>query len=233
MRIITDFDGPIMDLSDRYYHVYQLCLERAKEVDRPISILSQAEFWEYKRAQIPERQIGIESGLTATQAELFKQLRDRHAHQLQYLPLDRVVPGAIAALERIQSAGSELFVMTLRRTCELEPALARYDLGRFFPSERRYCLADDYRKHGDISAKTQLMDRAILELPGDENTWMIGDTEADIIAAQTHHIKVIAVLSGIRNLDRLTRYQPDKIVPNLAAAVDFILDFTSSSIDNC
>jgi phosphoglycolate phosphatase-like HAD superfamily hydrolase len=223
MRIITDFDGPIMDLSDRYYHVYQLCLDKVKQPNQPIEILSKDRFWAYKRAQVSEQQVGIESGLTATQAEEFKQLRDRHAHQIQYLELDRAVPGSIAALERIQASGSELLVMTLRRTCELMPAFERYNLGQFFKPHHRYCLPDDYQKNGDVRAKTQLMDRSIAELKPDPNTWMVGDTEADIIAAQTHNIKVIGVLSGIRDRDRLEQYQPDKIVANLTEAVDFIL----------
>jgi phosphoglycolate phosphatase-like HAD superfamily hydrolase len=223
VRIITDFDGPIMDLSDRYYYVYQLCLDKVKQPNQPIDILPKAKFWAYKQAQVSEQQVGIESGLTATQAEEFKQLRDRHAHQIQYLGLDRVVPGSIAALARIQASGSELFVMTLRRNCELEPALTQSNLERFFPSYSRYCLPDDYAKHGDVEAKTQLMDRSIAELKPDPNTWMVGDTEADIVAAQTHQIKVIGVLSGIRDRDRLAQYQPDKIVANLAEAVDFIL----------
>ena len=222
MRIITDFDGPIMDLSDRYYHVYQLCLDKVKQPNQSINILSKDNFWAYKQAQVAEQQVGIESGLTATQAEVFKNLRDRHAHQLQYLSLDRVVPGSIAALAKIQASGSDLLVMTLRRTCELIPAFDRYNLAQFFPSHHRYCLPDDYVKHCDIQAKTRLMATALTELKPDLNTWMIGDTEADIIAAQTYNIRVIGVLSGIRNRDRLAQYQPDKIVSNLADAVDFI-----------
>ena len=224
MRIITDFDGPIMDLSDRYYHVYQLCLEWVKLPNQEINILTKSQFWGYKQAQVPEQQVGIESGLTPTQAEAFKELRDRHAHQLQYLSFDRVVPGSIAALERVQAAGSDLLVMTLRRTCELMPAFDRYDLARFFPPHHRYCLPDDYQKHGDVAAKTQLMKTALAALKPDPNTWTIGDTEADIIAAKTHNIGVIGVLSGIRDRERLERYQPDKVVANLAAAVDFIFE---------
>ena len=224
MRIITDFDGPIMDLSDRYYHVYQLCLAKVKLPNQSLHTFPKAKFWAYKQALIPERQLGIESGLTVEQAEVFKQLRDLHAHQIQYLPFDLVVPGSIAALEKIQASGSELLVMTLRRTCELEPAFKQYDLARFFPPHHRYCLPDDYVKHGDVQAKTQLMAKALTELKPDPNTWMIGDTEADIIAAKTHHIKVIGVLSGIRDRDRLEHYQPDKIVSNLAEAVKFIFE---------
>jgi phosphoglycolate phosphatase-like HAD superfamily hydrolase len=224
MKIITDFDGPIMDLSDRYYHVYQLCLDKVKQPHQSLRVLTKAEFWKYKRAQVSERKIGIESGLTAIQADEFRQLRDLHAHQLQYLSLDRVVPGSIAALETIQASGGKLFVMTLRRNCELEPALQQYNLDRFFPRESRYCLPNDYVKHGDVAAKTQLMAKALTALKPDPTTWMVGDTEADIVAAKTHGIKVIGVLSGIRDRDRLEQYQPDKIVANLTEAVAFILD---------
>jgi phosphoglycolate phosphatase-like HAD superfamily hydrolase len=223
MRIITDFDGPVMDLSDRYYHVYQLCLARVKQPEQPLKILSKAEFWACKRAQIPDRQIGLDSGLTAVQADEFQQLRNYHAHRLEYLHLDRVVPGAISALERIQAAGIELLVMTLRRTRELEPALVRYDLERFFPADCRYCLADDYLKQGDIPAKNQLMTKALNELSTHQDTWIIGDTEADILAAQAHQIRSIGVLSGIRNRERLAIHQPDSIVANLAEAVDLLL----------
>lgn len=224
MRIITDFDGPIMDLTDRYYHVYQLCLAQVREPNQSIKVLTKAEFWTYKRAKVSEQQVGIRSGLTAAQAETFKQIRDRTAHQLEYLPLDRVIPGAIPALEQIQASGIELIVMTLRRTCELNVAFEQYGLDRFFPLDRRYCLADDYHKQGDIKDKTQLMAQALSELKPDPDTWMIGDTETDIIAAQTHGIRVIGVLSGIRDLDRLEQYQPDRILADLAAAVEFIFD---------
>ncbi len=213
-----------MDLSDRYYHVYQLCLEKVKQPNQSIRVLTKDEFWTYKRAKISEQQVGIESGLTAAQSEVFKNLRNRTAHQLQYLSLDRVVPGAIDALEQIQASGVELIVMTLRRTSELNAAFNQSDFARFFPPDCRYCLADDYRKRGDIKDKTQLMAQALTELKPEPNTWMIGDTETDIIAAQTHGIEVIGVLSGIRDLERLTQYQPDRIVSNLAEVVDFIFD---------
>jgi phosphoglycolate phosphatase-like HAD superfamily hydrolase len=224
MRIFTDFDGPIMDLSDRYYHVYQICLAQAQQPDQAIKILTKNEFWAYKRAKVSEQQVGIASGLTADQAELFKQIRDRTAHQLQYLSLDRVISSAISALEQIQASGSELIVMTLRRTCELESAFNQYDLAKFFPPNQRYCLADNYQKQGDIKDKTQLMAQALSELKPEPNTWMIGDTETDIIAAQTHGIRVISVLSGIRDRDQLEQYQPDQIVADLAAAVGCIFD---------
>jgi len=55
LRIFTDFDGPIMDVSERYYQVYQYCLKEAKESEQPVTRLSKAEFWRLKRAQVPAR----------------------------------------------------------------------------------------------------------------------------------------------------------------------------------
>jgi phosphoglycolate phosphatase-like HAD superfamily hydrolase len=114
--------------------------------------------------------------------------------------------------------------MTLRRNCELNAAFNQYDLAHFFPPNCRYCLADDYQKQGDIQDKTQLMAQALAQLKPEPNTWMIGDTETDIIAAQTHNIKVIGVLSGIRDRDRLAQYHPDKIVDNLASSLPIMFD---------
>jgi phosphoglycolate phosphatase-like HAD superfamily hydrolase len=223
VRIITDFDGVIMDLSDRYYHVYQLCLTKSKPPEQSVRVLSKAEFWALKRARIDERQIGVSSGLTDAQAEIFKQLRDLSAHQLEYLQFDRVMPGILSVLDLIRSNGIELLVMTLRRTSELNEAFDRCDLAQFFPHPYRYCLADNYCKQGDIQDKTNLMAQALTDLGKDEDTWMVGDTEADILAAQAHQIRVIGVLSGIRNRNLLEQYRPNAIVPNLAAAVDLIL----------
>jgi phosphoglycolate phosphatase-like HAD superfamily hydrolase len=75
-----------------------------------------------------------------------------------------------------------------------------------------------------VEDKPLLMARALAELPPVTDTWMVGDTEADITAAKKHDIKIIAVESGIRDHTQLTSYQPDLIVPDLKTAVDFILN---------
>jgi phosphoglycolate phosphatase-like HAD superfamily hydrolase len=218
LRLITDFDGPIMDVSERYYHVYQLCLEQTKKGREKITPLSKQEFWELKRAKIPEEQIGRLSGLDLASAQTFARLRRNNVHQHQYLTYDRPIPGAIAVLEDLQKLGVELVVMTMRRTSELEIAFEKYNLGRFFAKNRRYCLSEDYVKTADIKDKPLLMTKALKELPPARETWMVGDTEADITAAKTHNIKAIAVLSGIRDRFQLQKYQPEFIVDNLQQA---------------
>lgn len=222
LRLITDFDGPVMDVSERYYRVYCFCLESVSDRRQQLNQLSKEAFWAMKRAQVPEVEIGQRSGLNPAQSREFAQLRKETVHQVPQLVHDKPVAGAIASLERAETLGIELVVMTMRRVRELDDALVRYDLGRFFPPERRYCLANDYVKTKDSEDKPKLMARAMEELPSAVQTWMVGDTEADIAAARFGRVPAIALLSGIRDRDRLLSFGPDAIVDNLGAALDLI-----------
>ena len=223
LRLITDFDGPIIDVSERYYKVYEYCLEKTRYQDQSVQQLSKSEFWQLKRSRVPEKKIGIISGLDETQAQAFSQLRRETVHTPPYFKYDCLTDGAVAALEKVQQAGIDLAVMTMRRERELDYAFKQHDLGKFFPKDRCYCLANDYKKTRDIDDKPLLMERAITELPPADDTWMVGDTEADIITAKNHSVKVMAVLCGIRDRTQLEQYQPDLIVEDLSEAVDLVL----------
>jgi phosphoglycolate phosphatase-like HAD superfamily hydrolase len=224
LRIITDFDGPVMDVSERYYQVYKFCLQKIQRPEQNVSELCKNEFWKLKRDRTPETKIAITSGLDPQQAEEFSQLRKKTVHTQPYFEYDVLAVGAVDVLLKIQQAGIDLAVMTMRRVRELDFALERCDLGKFFPENRRYCLGNDYVKTRDIEDKPLLMQRALKELPPATDTWMVGDTEADIAAAKTHGIKVIAVECGIRDRAQLEVYYPDFIVPNFKAAVNLILE---------
>ncbi|MHC5614261.1 MAG: HAD family hydrolase [Nostoc sp.] len=223
LRLITDFDGPIIDVSERYYRVYQFCLEKTRRPNQLVQKLPKGEFWQLKRSRVPEKQIALNSGLDETQAQEFAQLRRQTVHTEAYFNYDILAPGAVDALLKIQQAGIDLAVMTMRRVRELDYAFKKYDLGRFFPENRCYCLSNDYIKTRDIEDKPLLMARALKELPPATDTWMVGDTEADITAAKNYGIKVMAVESGIRDRIQLELYHPDLIIKDLGAAVDLLL----------
>ncbi|MCC3409327.1 MAG: HAD family hydrolase [Microcoleus sp. PH2017_10_PVI_O_A] len=223
LRLITDFDGPIMDVSDRYYRVYQQCLAETQRQGQAVGELPKAEFWDMKRARVPETEIGILSGLDAAQAAEFAEKRRQTVHTLPFLIYDKPAQGAVETLEKVQRAEIDLAVMTMRRVRELDEAFNRCNLGQFFPENRRYCLPNDYVKTGDVKDKPLLMARALAELPPASELWMVGDTDADIIAAKTHGVKVIGVLCGIRDRTQLEMHQPDLIANNLSEAVEIIL----------
>lgn len=68
------------------------------------------------------------------------------------------------------------------------------------------------------------MQLAQATLPAVQQQWMIGDTEADITAAQSYGVIAIAVLSGIRNQAQLEKYKPNQIVPDLLTSITTILE---------
>lgn len=232
LRLITDFDGPIIDVSERYYRVYQFCLEKTLRPNQAVKELPKGEFWQLKRSRVPEKQIALNSGLDEVQALEFAQLRRQTVHTQPYFDYDTLAPGAVEALIKIQQAGIDLAVMTMRRVRELDYAFKKHDLGRFFPENRCYCLTNDYVKTRDIDDKPLLMERAIAELPPCADTWMVGDTEADITAAKNHGVKVMAVECGIRSRSQLAVYNPDLIVKDLSAAVDFVLE-QEANVESC
>jgi phosphoglycolate phosphatase-like HAD superfamily hydrolase len=223
LRLITDFDGPIIDVSERYYQVYLLCLEKTRRSNQTVQELSKAEFWQMKRSRISETQIAITSGFDDSQVADFVKLRKQTVHTQPYFQYDTLIPGAVEALLKVQQSGVDLLVMTMRRVRELDYALKKFDLERFFPENRRYCLSNDYVKTRDVEDKPLLMARALKELHPVGDPWMVGDTEADIASAKKYNIKVMAVESGIRDRQSLEFFQPDLIVKDLATAVDLFL----------
>lgn len=230
-RLFTDFDGPLMDVSERYYQVYLYCLDQIRKPYQPIVPLKKEEFWRLKRAYISEREIGYRSGLTEpNQAQEFSALRSEVIHTEPFFPFDRLHDWAIPALTKAQQAGIELGIMTMRRQRELEPVIAKYSLGRFFPPHLRFCLPDDYVKTYDTQDKPRLMLKAIATLPMLDCHWIVGDTEADIITGKRFNCKTIAVLSGIRDRQRLELHQPDYILPNLLSAVEMVCSYSGNSI---
>ncbi|EFA72608.1 HAD family hydrolase [Cylindrospermopsis raciborskii] len=225
LRLITDFDGPIMDVSERYYQVYLLCLQKTKYPSQVTHKLTKEEFWQFKRSHTPEKQIAFQSGLDAEQAQEFAKIRKETVHTEPYFDYDVMVPGALEALVKVKEAGIDLVVMTMRRVRELNYAFDKFNLDKFFPEDRRYCLSNDYVKTRDIEDKALLMAKAIKELPPATQVWMVGDTEVDITAAKKHGVKMIGVESGIRDRTQLELYQPDFILEDLKAAVNFINQF--------
>jgi len=219
--LFTDFDGPLVDVSERYFQVYHYILPLAAELGQRIHYLTKAEFWDCKRAQIPEREIGARSGLTPAQTETFVRLRRKHVHADPFFGYDRVQPRVHEDLARLQKAGITLAVVTMRRTHELTPALELFDLARFFLPELRYCLADDYVKSNDVHDKTLLLAHHFPKHQH-QRCYMVGDTEADIKAGQNLQIPSIGVLSGIRNEEQLRRLNPWHIAADLPAAIQLI-----------
>lgn len=90
-----------------------------------------------------------------------------------------------------------------------------------FPGERaEFKVECDCRK-----PKTGMVERAASDFNvARERSWLVGDTSVDMETARRSGIRSILVETGYAGLDYREWATPDAIVPDLAAAVSFILD---------
>lgn len=79
-----------------------------------------------------------------------------------------------------------------------------------------------------------MLEQAKADLNADFATsWMIGDSTADLLAAQTAGVHSILLETGAAGLDEKYAVLPDFIAPNLPVAVDFILHHYPRLLQRC
>ena len=232
MTVFCDFDGPIVDVSDRYYSTYRLALEDTQasyhdlDVSLPIGVLSKQQFWQMKQDRVPDVEIAMRSGLQGEQIDLFLGQVRNLVNQPALLQKDKVQPGVRWALALLHSRGVRLVLVTLRCQSQATQILRNYGLARLFSGIYGSEVADAaYQNYAE--AKTELLAKAIAEqmLPGShpESAWMVGDTEADILAGRQWGIPTIALTCGIRSSYSLKKYQPTTLGDDLLCAAHYLL----------
>ncbi|MBE9066723.1 HAD family hydrolase [Leptolyngbya cf. ectocarpi LEGE 11479] len=227
--LFCDFDGPIVDVSERYYRTYRLGLStlQANHQERhgeplPLQLLSKNQFWWMKRNRVADTDIAIRSGVPADLVNTLLQQVQRivnHPHLLQW---DSLQPGAETAIHQLKHAGIRLVLVTLRHPRQVQAFLQAHDLSQCI--DEIFGALDINAAHlNRAEQKVALLERAITAQKNQGYktfpTCMIGDTEADIIAGQRAGIVTVAVTNGIRSHDYLKRYQPTSIASNLLKAV--------------
>lgn len=232
LAIFCDFDGPIIDVSERYYCTYRLGLDRveavcqAEGVPSAIEPLSKAAFWEMKRSRIPDPEIASQSGLRRDQIELFLQQVSHIVNQPTLLHKDQLQPGVRWALGLLHAQGARLVLVTLRCPEQVRQTLDRFQLTGIF--SQVYGAQDQnaaYRNYADH--KTALLQQAVADHQTTQgrspHAWMIGDTEADILAGQALGVPTMALTCGIRCQSYLNRFEPSRVHSDLLSAAHYLV----------
>jgi phosphoglycolate phosphatase len=236
--IFCDFDGPIVDVSDRYYSTYQQGLAHVQAVyalqerSIPLHVLTKHQFWQMKQERTPDPEIAMRSGLQGKQIDLFLQQVKQIVNQPELLQQDQIQPGVKQALLRLHAQGIQLVLVTLRCQQQARQLLRQYGIAHLF--SQIYGATDDQAAYlNQAEHKTQLLAEAIAVTSSQPDTrdrarsaqaWMVGDTEADILAGQALGISTIALTCGIRSQAYLQRFAPCQIHANLATAVASLLE---------
>jgi phosphoglycolate phosphatase-like HAD superfamily hydrolase len=210
-------------MGERQYLAYLDALSHVKYDRQLVNAMSKSDFRIAKQSLTSQEFIALKSGLKQVQIDGFIRFQKQVVNLPLYMKNDQLFPETTDALKMANDAGMDLVLLTMRRESELELAFENTLTKSYFQESNIYCLSNDYQKNSDSHDKTLLLEKALFELPPVSETWMIGDTEADILAAKMNNIKVIAVLSGSRNYERLKIYEPNFIANNILEAVKFIL----------
>jgi phosphoglycolate phosphatase len=244
MTVFCDFDGPIVDVSDRYYSTYHLALtDTAKfyrEFSQPspknpnflekLTVLTKAQFWQMKQNRVPDREIAQQSGLDDVQIDYFLRRVMEIVNCANLLHLDKIQPGVTWALGLLRSQGCKLILVTLRDRSEAIDMLEQNGLRPLFTGIYGTASSEAaYQNYSQI--KTQLLQRAMREHHVTnhnlDRSWMIGDTEADVLAGQAMGISTIALTCGIRSTNQLSQLQPTLIKTDLLCAVHHLVGLSS------
>lgn len=202
MHFFFDFDGPILDVSDKFYQTYYDIL-----TTNGFSTLDKFHYWELKRNRTPEKDIQL---LTGAAIQNFGELRRSVIETDRYQQLDKLQPAVREVLDAAKSRG-KIYLVTLRHSHEnVLKQLNRFGILSFF---------DEVLSSGeDITPKWLIKHQLLMnyfkgEIP--EKSIFVGDTETDILAGKEIKSKTIAVLNGMRNLEKLKQLEPDFIVPGI------------------
>ncbi|MCU0525110.1 MAG: HAD hydrolase-like protein [Elainella sp. Prado103] len=229
LTLFCDFDGPIVDVSDRYYYTYRIGLaemqmEAARQgVHLPLTCLKKAQFWQMKQERTPDPEIAMRSGLQADQIPQFLDRVREIVNRADLLDRDQLQPGVRWALALLHSQGVRLVLVTLRQEAQARQILRQYRLDGLFSGVWGTRDADAaYLNQADQKAALleQAMTHAFRE--GVTPAWMIGDTEADILAGQSVEMPTIGLTCGIRSAAYLQKFQPCRICADLASAAHYL-----------
>src|SRR5262245_329347 len=199
--ICIDLDGPILDVSERYYQVYCDCL---RLIGAPP--LDKESYWELKRGKISEPDILKQTG--AQRSDLIQAYIDARNKRIEvddYLQFDQVWPGIPETLKLLR-AGRTLTLVTMRISKELlEQQLKRLKLRDSFD-----CVLS---AGAELGANTRGERKALLVRDCYENEeftgWFVGDTETDVQSGRLLGLRSAAITFGIRTVEHLNSVSPD------------------------
>jgi phosphoglycolate phosphatase-like HAD superfamily hydrolase len=214
--LFWDLDGPILDVSEKYYRVYSdIVLELG---GRP---LPKATYWRFKRQQLPDTEILRHS--TMQFVAQYQTLRRERIESLAYLKYDRVWPEIPPLLARLAEC-VPLALVTLRNRHDMvEWELEQFGLRSCF----RHVLtgAEDGAVPDRAARKVSLVRECLGA--GPLSGWFLGDTETDLLAGRMLGLGTVGVGFGIRTAGLLKAAQPDLFVHDMNELVEWLLTLAS------
>jgi phosphoglycolate phosphatase len=232
MTVFCDFDGPLVDVSDRYYSTYNLALTKIHRdyINTAIALtpLSKAEFWQMKQERVPDIEIAKRSGLPIDAIDPFLAEVNSLVNHPDLLHQDIMQPGVAWALQLLHSQGVQLVLVTLRDQDQARQILQIAQLDHLFSGIYGANNGIEVAYQNSIEIKTQLLKLAVgrhwpASIRQHHPAWVIGDTEADVWSGRNLDIPTIALTCGIRSHSYLQKQSPTMILTDLLSASNHLV----------
>jgi phosphoglycolate phosphatase len=205
--LVFDLDGTLLDVSARHHHVYAAVCTSLQ--GQP---LERAAYWELQRSGADLPEILLASGLSP---EGFEEFKTRFREQIELpesLGFDLLFPATTPVLTRLATTHRLTLVSLRSSVTALRAQLAVFALTPFFEMIETSADGDD-----PAFEKARLIRRMV---PPEDPAVVIGDTEADVMAASALGYLSIAVASGIRNRDVLAQHEPGYLIDDVGGVED-------------
>ncbi|MEM9452323.1 MAG: HAD family hydrolase [Cyanobacteria bacterium P01_E01_bin.6] len=231
--IFCDFDGPIVDVSERYYKTYlaglqEFQLSHSADGRSPsIQPMTKQKFWEMKQHRVPDSEIAIRSGLKEQETDSFLARVKHLVNKPHLLHYDQIQPGAHWAFKLLNKQGVRLILVTLRCQQQATQLLHEYGLLPFFSDVYGTTNIDAAYLNG-IECKSALLKQAwqdhLYHYGRPMQAWMVGDTEADICAGQALGMPTVAITTGVRSPSYLKKFNPSYTFDTLLNAANSLME---------
>lgn len=218
--LFIDFDGTLLDVSQRHYATY---LEVLAMPDIRGVAIPQKEYWGLRIENKPIKEILKRSRLFPTKFKTFVERFEERLETPEMLGLDVLRPGTETALGKLYTK-TPIVLVTQRRDGEaLESQIAELKLKKYFVTVLSGAPVQQRRADPNLRSnhKIQLI-KARYRLPPTEAVY-VGDTETDVKVARAFGWEVYLVENGHRKKELQIKADPDRIVPDLPGALKWLL----------
>jgi phosphoglycolate phosphatase-like HAD superfamily hydrolase len=199
--IAFDLDGTLIDIKERDYKVYSDILQT--NIFKPLNI---DEYWKLRREHTNIFEILERSSVPESFGKDFILRRDFLIESNEYLLLDQVFVDVPETITALQSTYNCIIITRRKSDADTVNQICRLGIKDLFN--------DIIIVQGD---KTNAF-RSI-----DNLRCVVGDTESDIIPANSLKLKSIAVTTGIRSYSSLKESFPNCIIGNLKEVLKIVL----------
>jgi phosphoglycolate phosphatase len=200
--IFFDFDGTIVDVSERIYRLYSDLVLQYKQ-----QTITKDIYLSLKKNKLSEELILRK---TIEEDSIIKKIIRKRKELLEsiYTKYDFLIPEVVKTLSDLHQNHNLYLVSYRKNEKNLLKEIRQFYLHSFF---KKIIISGNSSNKTGIEFKT----KAILDEHPGENDVIVGDTEDDIMTGKALGLTTVAVLSGMRSRAYLETLKPDFILSSL------------------